>query len=94
MDSYIYPYIQGLVGCVRQMTQIEVLQEISDTLISINDTLDGIGAELEDISLASKMMIFFKLIELRPDMKDKLGPLINELAASMDFEMDEEPKKA
>ena len=76
------------------MTQIEVLQEISDTLVSINDTLDGIGAELEDISLASKMMIFFKLIELRPDMKDKLGPLINELAASMDFEMDEEPKKA
>lgn len=76
------------------MTQIEVLQEISDTLISINDCLDGIGAELEDISLASKMMIFFKLIELRPDMKDKLGPLINELAATMDFEMDEEPEKA
>jgi len=35
------------------------------------------------------MMIFFKLIELKPEMKDKLGPLINELAESMDFEMDE-----
>ena len=76
------------------MTQIEVLQEISDTLISINDCLEGIGEELEEISMASKMMIFFKLIELKPEMKDKLGPLINELAASMDFEMDEEPKKA
>jgi len=71
------------------MTQIEVLQEISDTLISINNCLEGIGAELEDISLASKMMIFFKLIELKPEMKDKLGPLINELAESMDFTMDE-----
>jgi len=71
------------------MTQIEVLQEISDTLISINDCLEGIGEELEEISMASKMMIFFKLIELKPDMKDKLGPLINELAESMDFEMDE-----
>jgi len=71
------------------MTQIEVLQEISDTLISINDCLEGIGEELEEISMASKMMIFFKLIELKPDMKDKLGPLINELAESMDFTMDE-----
>ncbi|MGE4381242.1 MAG: hypothetical protein AB7E62_09925, partial [Methanothrix sp.] len=69
--------------------QIEVLQEISDTLISINDCLEGIGEELEEISMASKMMIFFKLIELKPEMKDKLGPLINELAESMDFEMDE-----
>ncbi|AEB68280.1 MAG TPA: hypothetical protein PLO30_01660 [Methanothrix soehngenii] len=71
------------------MTQIEVLQEISDTLISINDCLEGIGEELEEISMASKMMIFFKLIELKPEMKDKLGPLINELAESMDFTMDE-----
>ena len=71
------------------MTQIEVLQEISDTLISINNCLEGIGEELEEISMASKMMIFFKLIELKPEMKDKLGPLINELAESMDFEMDE-----
>jgi len=71
------------------MTQIEVLQEISDTLISINDCLEGIGEELEEISMASKMMIFFKLIELKPEMKDKLGPLINELAESMDFEIDE-----
>ena len=71
------------------MTQIEVLQEISDTLISINECLEGIGEELEEISMASKMMIFFKLIELKPEMKDKLGPLINELAESMDFTMDE-----
>ena len=71
------------------MTQIEVLQEISDTLISINDSLEGISAELEEISMASKMMIFFNLIELKPEMKDKLGPLINELVESMDFEMGE-----
>lgn len=76
-----------------QMTQIEVLQEISQTLISINDCLEGINVELEDISMANKMMIFFKLIELKPEMKDKLGPLINELAASMDFEIDETPEK-
>ncbi|HPW74039.1 MAG: hypothetical protein IPI63_05060 [Methanothrix sp.] len=75
------------------MTQIEVLQEISDTLISINDCLEEIGAELEEISMASKMMIFFKLIELRPEMKDKLGPLIDEVAASMEFEMDEGPER-
>ena len=40
------------------MTQIEVLQEISQTLISINDCLEGINVELEDISMANKMMIF------------------------------------
>jgi len=43
--------------------------------------------------MASKMMIFFKLIELRPEMKDKLGPLINEMAASMEVEMDEGPER-
>jgi hypothetical protein len=43
--------------------------------------------------MSSKMLIFFKLVELRPDMKDKLGPLINDLAASMDFDMGDEPEK-
>ncbi len=75
------------------MADNEVLQEISETLISINDSLEGINAELADISMSSKMMIFFKLIELRPDMKDKLGPLINDLAESMDFDMCEGPEK-
>ena len=75
------------------MAEDEVLQEISETLISISDSLEGINAELADISMSSKMLIFFKLIELRPDMKDKLGPLINDLAASMDFDMGDEPEK-
>lgn len=75
------------------MTQIEVLQEISETLVSISDCLEGINAELSDISLASKMMIFFKLIELKPEMKDKLGPLIDDLITYMDFDIDSAEKK-
>ncbi len=49
----------------------------------------GLVKSLRKSAWPSKMMIFFKLIELKPEMKDKLGPLINELAESMDFEMDE-----
>jgi hypothetical protein len=33
------------------------------------------------------------MIELRPEMKEKLGPLINELAESMDLSMAGEPEK-
>ena len=75
------------------MSKEETMEEIAETLASINDSLEGINAELEDICMSSKMLIFFKLIELRPDMKDKLGPLINDLAESMDFDMDDEPEK-
>jgi hypothetical protein len=71
------------------MPKDEVLQEIAEQLTAISDSLDCINEELADISMSSKMMIFFKLIELRPEMKEKLGPLINDLAESMDFEMGE-----
>jgi len=75
------------------MSKEEVLEEIAETLASINDSLEGINAELEDSSMSSKMLIFFKMIELRPEMKDKLGPLIDDLAEYMDMGMDEEPEK-
>jgi hypothetical protein len=75
------------------MSKDETMQEIAETLASINDSLEGINAELEDICMSSKMLIFFKMIELRPEMKEKLGPLIDDLAKSMDLDMDEEPEK-
>jgi hypothetical protein len=75
------------------MSKDETMQEIAETLASINDSLEGINAELEDICMSSKMLIFFKMIELKPEMKEKLGPLIDDLAESMDLGMDEEPEK-
>ncbi|MDD2835449.1 MAG: hypothetical protein PHY05_04810 [Methanothrix sp.] len=75
------------------MSKDETMQEIAETLASINDSLEGINAELEDICMSSKMLIFFKMIELRPEMKEKLGPLIDDLAESMDLGIDEEPEK-
>jgi hypothetical protein len=75
------------------MSKDETMQEIAETLASINDSLEGINAELEDICMSSKMLIFFKMIELRPEMKEKLGPLIDDLAESMDLGMDEGPEK-
>jgi len=75
------------------MSKEEVLEEIAQTLANISDSLEGIDIELEDISMATKMMVFFKLIELRPEMKEKLGPLIDDLAQSMDLDISEEPKK-
>jgi hypothetical protein len=75
------------------MSKDETMQEIAETLASINDSLEGINAELEDICMSSKMLIFFKMIELRPEMREKLGPLIDDLAESMDLDMDEEPEK-
>jgi len=75
------------------MSKDETMQEIAETLASINDSLEGINAELEEICMSSKMLIFFKMIELRPEMKEKLAPLIDDLAESMDLGMDEEPEK-
>ncbi len=75
------------------MSKDETMEEIAETLASINDSLEGINAELEDICMSSKMLIFFKMIELKPEMKEKLGPMIDELAESMDLDMDEEPEK-
>ncbi|VVB68224.1 Uncharacterised protein [uncultured archaeon] len=72
------------------MPKDEVLSEIAEQLAAISDSLDCINDELADISMSTKMMIFFKLIELKPEMKEKLGPLINDLVVSMDFEMGEE----
>jgi hypothetical protein len=74
------------------MSKDETMEEIADTLASINDSLEGIYEELEDIGITSKMLIFLKLIELRPEMKEKLDPLIDDLAKSMDFGMGEEPE--
>ncbi|MGV8175649.1 MAG: hypothetical protein ACP5OU_08120 [Methanothrix sp.] len=75
------------------MSKEEVLEEIAQTLADISDSLDGINIELEDISMATKMMVFFKMIELKPEMKEKLGPLIDDLVESMDLAMPKEPKK-
>lgn len=75
------------------MSKEEILEEIAQTLADISDSLDGINIELEDISMATKMMVFFKMIELKPEMKEKLGPLIDDLVESMDLNMPEEPKK-
>jgi hypothetical protein len=75
------------------MSKEEVLEEIAQTLADISDSLDGINIELEDISMATKMMVFFKMIELKPEMKEKLGPLIDDLVESMDLNMPEEPVK-
>jgi hypothetical protein len=75
------------------MSKEEVLEEIAETLDTISDSLEGINSELEDICMSSKMLIFFKMIELRPEMKEKLGPLINDLAESMDLSMGAEPEK-
>jgi DNA-binding FrmR family transcriptional regulator len=71
------------------MTKDEKLQEIAEQLSAISDSLDGINEELADISMSSKMLIIFKLIELRPEMKEKLGPLINDLTELMDFDLGE-----
>ncbi|MDD4652953.1 MAG: hypothetical protein PHQ34_12075 [Methanothrix sp.] len=75
------------------MSKDETMKEIAETLASINDNLEGINAELEDICMSSKMLIFFKMIELKPEMKEKLGPLIDDLAESMDMDIVEQPEK-
>lgn len=69
------------------MTKEDNLKKIAEQLTAINNSLIGINEELSDISFSSKMLIFFKMMELRPDMKDKLGPLIDEMAAFMDFDI-------
>jgi hypothetical protein len=67
----------------------EALQEIAEHLSSISDSLDVIQEELDDICMTGKIMTFFKMIELRPEMKEKLRPLIDEMVASIDLEVGE-----
>jgi len=61
------------------MTKQEVLEEIAEELASISDSLTEIHSELEDLSMSSKIMVFLKMMDIRPDMKEKLGPVIDEL---------------
>ncbi len=68
----------------------EQLTSINDSLDSISDNLDNINAELSDICFTGKMLIFFKLMELKPELKEKLGPMIDEMATTMDFDMNAE----
>ncbi|NPV61185.1 MAG: hypothetical protein HPY61_00875 [Methanotrichaceae archaeon] len=68
----------------------EALTEISEKLEEISDSMANINEALDDINMSFKMLIFFKLVELRPDMKEKLGPLVNDMVESMDFAMPED----
>lgn len=69
------------------MTKQEVLEEIVEELASISDSLAGIHEEMEEISMTNKIMVILKMMELRPEMKEKMGPLIDEMVATMDMSM-------
>jgi len=71
------------------MTKQEVLEEIAEELASISDSLTEIHSDLEDLSMSSKIMVFLKMMDMRPAMKEKLEPVIDELAAAMDLSMAE-----
>jgi len=75
------------------MKKDEILEEIAGSLSSISDSLERIDDELDEISMVGKMLVFFKMVEIRPELKEKLGPLINELVDSMDMSMTEELEK-
>ena len=72
------------------MKKDEILEEIAGSLSIISDSLERIDDELDEISMVGKMLVFFKMVEMRPELKEKLGPLINELVDSMDMSMTEE----
>ena len=67
-----------------------VLEEISEKLGEICSSMESIEENIDDICTSYKMLVFFKLVELRPDMKDKLMPLVDDMIESMDFSMPEE----
>ncbi|HOV82648.1 MAG TPA: hypothetical protein PLN19_02600 [Methanothrix sp.] len=71
------------------MTKQEVLEEIAEELANISDSLTEIHSDLEDLSMSSKIMVFLKMMDMRPAMKEKLEPVIDELAAAMDLSMAE-----
>jgi hypothetical protein len=75
------------------MTKQEILEEIAETLDVISDSLEGINTQLEDISLCSKMQMFLKMVELRPDMKDKIAPMLDEMVESMAFDFNNLPEE-
>lgn len=75
------------------MSKQDILEEIAETLDAISDSLDGINVQLEDISLCSKMQMFLKMVELRPEMKDKIAPMLDEMVESMAFDFKNIPEE-
>lgn len=71
----------------------EALWEIAEQLESISNALACIHEEIADISFTGKIMTIFKIMELRPELKEKLEPLIKEMAATMDLDMEEPEAK-
>jgi hypothetical protein len=67
-----------------------VFEEISEKLEEICSSMESIEERLDDITMSCSMLVFFRLVELRPDMKDKLMPLIDDMVEAMDFNMPEE----
>ncbi len=67
------------------MTKQEILEDMADELASISDSLAGIHEEMEEISMASKIMVILKMIEIRPDLKEKLRPMMDDLANALNL---------
>lgn len=71
----------------------EALREIAEQLESISNALACIHEEIADISFTGKIMTIFKIMELRPELKEKLEPLMKEMVATMDLDMEEPEDK-
>jgi hypothetical protein len=67
--------------------KVEQLEKIADELSGIREALEDICDDLGELHQSIMVIGILKMVETRPDMKEKLEPLFKEMVSA--FDMDE-----
>jgi len=68
----------------------EKLQEIVDELSDIREALETVGDELRELHQSIMVIGILKMVEVRPEMREKLEPLFKEMVESFAMDVGEE----
>ncbi len=68
----------------------EKLSEIVDELSEIREALETVGDELRELHQSIMVIGILKMVEVRPEMKEKLEPMFKEMVESFAMDIEEE----
>ncbi len=60
------------------------LQTIAEELSGIREALEDLGEELNELHQSVMLIGLLKMVEVRPDMKEKMEPIFREMIATFD----------
>jgi hypothetical protein len=82
-DCLNQPFIIDFRFGIMAKSKEAQLENLQETLMEISEELENICDELSELnssmSMIGTMMTIDMLVKMRPEMKDKVAPLINEL---------------